>query len=102
MVFRADLHAQGSYADANGTPNAAYFSVRRFPYSRDRTKNDLSFRHIADENPLPTTTPGRLNGVAGASSSTMLGDSHIVGSYQAPSTSLDDADAQVCIKNDTP
>jgi hypothetical protein len=59
---RDSTYAQGSYADANGTPNAAYFSVRRFPYSRDRTKNDLSFRHIGDENPLPTQTPGRLNG----------------------------------------
>jgi hypothetical protein len=61
---RDGTYAQGSYADANGTPNAAYFSIRRFPYSRDRTKNDLSFRHIGDENPLPTTTPGRLNGGA--------------------------------------
>ncbi|HEX3476731.1 MAG TPA: M36 family metallopeptidase [Kofleriaceae bacterium] len=61
---RDGTYAQGSYADASGTPDAAYFSVRRFPYSRDRTKNALSFRHIADENPLPTTTPGRLNGAA--------------------------------------
>jgi hypothetical protein len=61
---RDGTYAQGSYADASGTPDAAYFSVRRFPYSRDRTKNALSFRHIADENPLPTTTPGRLNGGA--------------------------------------
>jgi len=61
---RDGTYAQGSYADASGTPDAAYFSVRRFPYSRDRTKNALSFRHIADENPLPTTTRGRLNGGA--------------------------------------
>lgn len=61
---RDGTYAQGSYADANGTPNAAYFSIRRFPYSRDRTKNDLSFRHIGDDNPLPTQTPGRLNGGA--------------------------------------
>jgi hypothetical protein len=61
---RDGTYAQGSYADASGTPDAAYFSVRRFPYSRDRTKNALSFRHIADENPLPTTTPSRLNGGA--------------------------------------
>jgi fungalysin metallopeptidase (M36)/PA domain-containing protein/fungalysin/thermolysin propeptide len=61
---RDGTYAQGSYADASGTPDNAYFSVRRFPSSRDRTKNALSFRHIADENPLPTTTPGRLNGGA--------------------------------------
>jgi hypothetical protein len=61
---RDGTYAQGSYADFDGTPNNLYFSVRRFPYSRDRTKNALSFRHIADENPLPTTAPGRLNGGA--------------------------------------
>jgi len=59
---RDSTYAQGSYADADGTPNAAYFSIRRFPYSRDRSKNALSFRHIADANPLPTGMPGRLNG----------------------------------------
>ena len=59
---RESTYAQGSYADANGTPNAAYFSVRRFPYSINRTKNALSFRHIGDENPLPTGMPGGPNG----------------------------------------
>jgi hypothetical protein len=59
---RNGTYAQGSYADASGERDAAYFSVRRFPYSRDRSKNNLSFRHIADENPLPTNTPSRLNG----------------------------------------
>ena len=58
---RDSTYAQGSYADANGTPNAAYFSVRRFPYSINRTKNDLSFRHIGDDNPLPTGMPTRPN-----------------------------------------
>ena len=61
---RDGTYAQGSYADADGTPNAAYFSIRRFPYSRDRTKNDLSIRNIGDEAALPTATPGRLNGGA--------------------------------------
>ncbi len=61
---RDGTYAQGSYADADGTPDAAYFSIRRFPYSRDRAKNDLSFRHIADGIALPTQTPGRLNGGA--------------------------------------
>jgi hypothetical protein len=59
---RDSTYAQGSYADANGTPNAAYFSIRRFPYSRDHAKNPLSFRHIADENPIQTTAPGQPNG----------------------------------------
>ncbi|HZJ65217.1 MAG TPA: M36 family metallopeptidase [Kofleriaceae bacterium] len=59
---RDSTYAQGSYADADGTPNAGYFSIRRFPYSRDHAKNPLTFKHIADENPIPTTAPGRPNG----------------------------------------
>lgn len=63
MMLREDdnrdgVYAVAPYAVADGTPDAAYFGLRRFPYSRDRTKNDLSFRHIGDENPVPTTTPG--------------------------------------------
>jgi large repetitive protein len=60
---RDGTYAQGSYADANGARDAAYFSIRRFPYSTDRNKNDLSFRHIADDSPLPTHTPGQPGGV---------------------------------------
>jgi len=55
---RDGVYAMGPYALADGTPDTAYFGIRRFPYSTDRTKNALSFRHIGDENPLPTTTPG--------------------------------------------
>ena len=55
---RDGIYPLGLYAEANGTPNFAYFGLRRFPYSLDRTKNNLSFRHIGDENPLPTNTPG--------------------------------------------
>ncbi len=56
---RDGVYAMAPYALDDGvTPDVAYFGIRRFPYSRDRTKNDLSFRHIGDENPLPTTTPG--------------------------------------------
>jgi large repetitive protein len=40
-----------------GFLDPGYFGIRRFPYSTDRTKNALSFRHIADENALPTETP---------------------------------------------
>jgi large repetitive protein len=64
MMVREDDNREGVYAMApyalndGVTPDVAYFGIRRFPYSRDRTKNDLSFRHIGDENPLPTTTPG--------------------------------------------
>ncbi|TMQ11415.1 MAG: hypothetical protein E6J90_34710, partial [Deltaproteobacteria bacterium] len=55
---RDGVYAIGPYALADGTPNTAYFGIRRFPYSRDRTRNDLSFRHISNGVALPTTTPG--------------------------------------------
>jgi len=61
---RNGSYAMGQYAEDNGTFDSAYFGIRRFPYSIDRTKNDLSFRHIADASPLPTTTPGLDNGIA--------------------------------------
>ncbi|HEX3474582.1 MAG TPA: M36 family metallopeptidase [Kofleriaceae bacterium] len=60
---RDGTYAEGVYALSDGvTPDVGYFGIRRFPYSRDRTKNDLSFRHIGDENPLPTATPGHPGG----------------------------------------
>jgi len=69
LMLREGDHREGTYAMSpyaidDGTFDAAYFGLRRFPYSIDRTKNDLSFRHVADENPLPTATPGRDNGIA--------------------------------------
>jgi hypothetical protein len=61
---RDGVYAMAPYAIADGTPDTAYFGLRRFPYSRDRTKNDLSFRHIGDGSPLPTTTLGHPSGNA--------------------------------------
>ncbi|HEX3480248.1 MAG TPA: M36 family metallopeptidase [Kofleriaceae bacterium] len=56
---RDGVYAEGYYALADGvTPNFAYFGIRRYPYSRDHTKNDLSFRHISNGVALPTNTPG--------------------------------------------
>ncbi len=55
---RDGTYAIAPYAVANGSAGASYFGLRRFPYSRDRSKNDLSFRHITAGVPLPTTTPG--------------------------------------------
>jgi hypothetical protein len=43
-----------SYADRTW-----YFGIRRFPYSIDRTKNDLTFQHVQDGVALPTT-PGEI------------------------------------------
>ncbi|MGE3546153.1 MAG: M36 family metallopeptidase, partial [Kofleriaceae bacterium] len=59
---RNGVYPVAPYAVADGTPDAAYFGLRRFPYSRDRSKNDLSLRHIGDENSLPTATPGHPGG----------------------------------------
>jgi len=59
---REGSYALGAYALDDGSFDAAYFGIRRFPYSLDRTKNDLSFRHISDGAALPTTTPGRPAG----------------------------------------
>jgi hypothetical protein len=36
-----------------GEADPGYFGIRRFPYSTDRTKNALSFRHISDDEALP-------------------------------------------------
>ncbi|HMG25071.1 MAG TPA: M36 family metallopeptidase, partial [Kofleriaceae bacterium] len=58
---RDGTYAEGPYALADGTPNTAYFGIRRFPYSRDRTKNPLSFRHIGDDNPIPGAASGAGN-----------------------------------------
>ena len=61
---RDGTFGEGVYALLDGvTPDVGYFGIRRFPYSRDRTKNDLSFRHIGNENPLPTGMPGHPGGV---------------------------------------
>ncbi|MCA9624078.1 MAG: M36 family metallopeptidase, partial [Myxococcales bacterium] len=46
-------YAVGVYATANGA-DSGYFGIRRFPYSRDQTKNALSFRHIQDGEALPS------------------------------------------------
>jgi hypothetical protein len=60
---RDGTFGEGIYALLDGvTPDVGYFGIRRFPYSRDRTKNDLSFRHIGNENPLPTGMPGHTGG----------------------------------------
>jgi large repetitive protein len=59
---RDGTYAEGVYALGDGTPNnSAYFGIRRFPYSRDRTKDPLSFRHIGDDNPIPGAPTGAGN-----------------------------------------
>ncbi len=60
---RTGTYAEGLYAlsglgfAAFGFDDPGFFGIRRFAYSIDRTKNALSFRHIGDDNELPTETP---------------------------------------------
>jgi hypothetical protein len=58
---REGTYAVATYATGNATSDGAYFGIRRFPYSIDRSKNDLSFRHVSDGRDLPTATPANLN-----------------------------------------
>ncbi|MDC0715918.1 M36 family metallopeptidase [Nannocystis bainbridge] len=66
MALRSGDDLDGTYADANytGPDPTHYFGVRRVPYSVDITKNALTFRHIADGEPLPDQHP--INDVFGA------------------------------------
>ncbi len=47
------------YSTQSFSADPAYFGIRRAPYSVDPTLNSLSFRHMADGEPLPTNH--RLN-----------------------------------------
>jgi hypothetical protein len=51
-------------AFASSAPDAAYFGIRRQPYSTSMSINDLTFKHIEDGVPLPGTVPtaGSLDG----------------------------------------
>jgi hypothetical protein len=58
---RDGTFGQGLYAltagglEEFGFVDPGYFGIRRFPYSLDRSKNGLSFRHISDDQFLPPT-----------------------------------------------
>ncbi|HEU4409000.1 MAG TPA: M36 family metallopeptidase, partial [Polyangiaceae bacterium] len=57
MAVRDGDDLSGAFAAANyatsATKNASYFGIRRYPYSTDRNKNPLSFRHVATKNEVP-------------------------------------------------
>jgi hypothetical protein len=57
-TFGAVLYAltAGGFVQG-GALDPGYFGIRRYPYSRNRLKNPYSFRHIGDDNPLPTDIP---------------------------------------------
>lgn len=48
--------------------NAYYYGLRRYPYTREMSKNPLTFRHIADDQPLPATPPMSPTGSTAANS----------------------------------
>jgi len=48
---------QGNYPMYGWADVDAYFGIRRVPYSTDTVVNALSFKHIEDGIPLPTTHP---------------------------------------------
>jgi large repetitive protein len=58
---RDGTFGMGNYAlgagglDALGFPDPGYFGIRRFPYSTNRARNGLSFRHISNASALPET-----------------------------------------------
>ncbi len=58
----AGVYPVAGYVRSGGpngpVPNYGYyFGIRRVPYSTDFSKNPLTFRHIANGNPLPGTAP---------------------------------------------
>jgi len=60
VLARAADDFGGAYPHAgysNHGREFIYFGTRRVPYSTSRAINDLSFRHIATGEPLPTTHP---------------------------------------------
>ena len=60
MGVRAGDSLTGTYALAGHAfaqaDNSWYFGIRRAPYSTDKTKNPLTFRHIGDSQALPPGT----------------------------------------------
>jgi MYXO-CTERM domain-containing protein len=62
LMLRPGDNPDGTYSVGTYDTLNAYNAIRRFPYSTDRTKNDLSFRHIQLGEPLPTHTPGQPGG----------------------------------------
>lgn len=66
MLVKPGDDLDGSYAiamyDLGGTPDAAYYGMRRQPYSLDPAVNAVTFRHIANGEELPASSAS--NGVA--------------------------------------
>ena len=50
-------YAVGVYDTQTGSSDAGYYAIRRYPMSVDRTKNALTFKHIANGVALPAGVP---------------------------------------------
>ncbi|WP_323389861.1 myxosortase-dependent M36 family metallopeptidase [Myxococcus qinghaiensis] len=50
-------YGAAEFAPRYGSPDSAFFGIRRVTYSSDMTKNALTFGHIANSATLPTTAP---------------------------------------------
>lgn len=61
--FKTGAFAAGGWTDlAPGFNDNYYFSIRRYPYSADMTKNPLTFKHIGNNVVLPTGPPINASG----------------------------------------
>lgn len=49
------VYSVGVYAPSAASPARNYFGMRRYPYSTDKMKNPLTFKHLADNVALPDT-----------------------------------------------
>jgi len=55
--FDGRVFPLAQYAAAGLLPDAAYFGIRRAPYSTDMTKNPFTFTHVRWQSDLPTGAP---------------------------------------------
>jgi extracellular elastinolytic metalloproteinase len=60
--FENGVFAPGGWTDVTPTfKNNYYFSIRRYPYTADMSKNPLTFKHISGNVVLPTGPPRNPN-----------------------------------------
>jgi hypothetical protein len=74
-TFPGKAYPMAQYAAAAFGSRAAYFGIRRAPYSVEYTINPLTFRHIRSAEAMPTEAP--LNGGGGSDGSNA--EAHAVG-----------------------
>ncbi|HEX8697369.1 MAG TPA: myxosortase-dependent M36 family metallopeptidase [Myxococcaceae bacterium] len=62
-------YAMAGYTQSGGANNGYYYGIRRLPASTDTSKNNYSYRHFANANPLPTNHPISTNAPGGQGNS---------------------------------